>query len=418
MPPQEQPALTILQILEWAEAHHADTGKWPTLWSGPIRHAHWFETWAEVNTALAAGRRGLAGGRSLTRLLHAYRLLRGSAGEPGAGLLENYARMLGGEDKEKPPLNVPQILEWADAYYAQKGCYPRAGAGTVPGAPGESWGRINTALRYGFRSLPGGTTLKRLLAKHRGIDANRKLPELSIAQILAWADAFHQAHGEWPTEASGPVEGALAITWAAIGVCLRKGGRGLEGGTTLRFLLTQHRGALERYKSPPLTVEQILAWADDYRATHGCWPNPMAGRVAGTRRETWGSIDRALRQGRRGLPAGSALGLLLARHRDARKRMPDRALTVAQILAWADAEHAATGRWPTPFSGPVRAAPGRDWGTIDHVLRKGRHGLPRGSSLSRLLSENGRVDSAAVAHSRPVASCGTSTILADAPATE
>jgi hypothetical protein len=390
MPPLEQPALTVLQILEWAEAHRADTGKWPTLRSGPIRRAHGLETWEEVNTALVVGRRGLPGGRSLARLLGAYRSLRGSPGELGAGLLEKYARMLGGEDKGKPPLSVQQILEWADAYYAQNGCYPRTGAGPVPGAPGESWRRINTALRHGYRSLPGRTTLKRLVAKHRGLDTGSKLPEVTVAEILAWADAFRRAHGKWPSEASGPVEGAPAITWGAIGLCLRYGGRGLAGGTTLRLLLAQHRDAQERDKPPLLTVEQILAWADDYRATHGYWPNPMAGRITGTDRETWGGIDRALRQGRRGLPAGSALGLLLAKYRDARKRMPERALTVERILAWADAHHAATGVWPTPSSGPVLAAPGRDWSTIDHVLRKGRHGLPRGSSLSRLLSENGR----------------------------
>jgi hypothetical protein len=67
-------------------------------------------------------------------------------------------------------------------------------------------------------------------------------------------------------------------------------------------------------------------------------------------------------------------------------------LTLARILDWADAHHAATGGWPTTCAGPVLAAPGRDWGTIDHALRKGRHGLPPGLSLGRLLSENGRVD--------------------------
>jgi hypothetical protein len=393
MPPEQQPpGLTILQILDWAEAHRAETGKWPTRWSGRIRGAGRVETWDGVNIALVKGGRGLPGGRSLARLLQAYRLLRGSAGEDAPGLREKCARMLGGEEKGRPPLSIARVLEWAEAYRALKGFYPHRDTGPVLGAPGESWSGINTALRFGFRSLPGGTTLKRLLATHRGLDVRLNLPELSIAQVLAWADAFHQAHGEWPGETSGRVEGSSALTWAAIGECLRTGGRGLAGGTTLRLLLAQHRGAPARDKPTLLTVTQVLAWADHYHEMHGCWPNPLSGRVAGTHGESWSGIDRALRRGRRGLPAGSSLGRLLGEHRGARKRLPERKLTVEQILAWADAQHAATGAWPTTCSGPVVAAPGRDWGTIDHALRKGRHGLPRDSSLGRLLSENGRVD--------------------------
>ena len=60
-------------------------------------------------------------------------------------------------------------------------------------------------------------------------------------------------------------------------------------------------------------------------------------------------------------------------------------LTVEQILAWADAHHARTGRWPHTKSGPVEGAPGEAWGNIDNALRLGRRGLPGGDSLARLL---------------------------------
>jgi hypothetical protein len=65
-------------------------------------------------------------------------------------------------------------------------------------------------------------------------------------------------------------------------------------------------------------------------------------------------------------------------------------LTVEQILAWADAHHASTGRWPHTKSGPVEGAPGEVWATIDSLLAWGRRGLPRGSTLTRLLHEHGR----------------------------
>ena len=66
--PRERPRLKIGQILQWADAHHRRSGQWPTFASGSIVDAP-NETWARINGALKLGRRGLAGGSSLTRLL-------------------------------------------------------------------------------------------------------------------------------------------------------------------------------------------------------------------------------------------------------------------------------------------------------------------------------------------------------------
>ena len=66
--------------------------------------------------------------------------------------------------------------------------------------------------------------------------------------------------------------------------------------------------------------------------------------------------------------------------------MPHRApLAFAQILAWADAHRAATGKWPCRSSGPVAGVPGENWLNIDQALRVGVRGLPSGDSLVRLL---------------------------------
>jgi hypothetical protein len=70
-----------------------------------------------------------------------------------------------------------------------------------------------------------------------------------------------------------------------------------------------------------------------------------------------------------------------------RRRPP---LTVEQILAWADAHYARTGRWPHKGSGPVEGAPGEVWGNINSALSRGHRGLPWGTSLIRLLARHGR----------------------------
>jgi hypothetical protein len=65
-------------------------------------------------------------------------------------------------------------------------------------------------------------------------------------------------------------------------------------------------------RRPPLTVDQILAWADEYRARTGRWPSASSGPVGGVPGENWHATDQALAQGLRGLPGGSSLSRLLA----------------------------------------------------------------------------------------------------------
>jgi hypothetical protein len=60
-------------------------------------------------------------------------------------------------------------------------------------------------------------------------------------------------------------------------------------------------------------------------------------------------------------------------------------LTKKKILAWADAHHERTGKWPNVNSGAVMDAPGEKWDLIDNALRQGHRGQPGGSSLLLLL---------------------------------
>jgi hypothetical protein len=68
----------------------------------------------------------------------------------------------------RPPLTVEQILAWADAYHGRTGRWPAAASGPVEGAPGETWANVNAALSDGYRGLPGGDSLARLLDRRRG----------------------------------------------------------------------------------------------------------------------------------------------------------------------------------------------------------------------------------------------------------
>jgi hypothetical protein len=371
---RERPHLSEEQILAWADAHHARTGRWPKGKSGPIPEAPG-ETWGAVQGALCRGMRGLPGGSSLPRLLHQRR---------GVELRHRCSA---------PPLTIPQILAWADAHHARTGRWPRFTDGPIPEEPGETWASVNVALQRGTRGLPGGSSLPRLLGRERGARRAPYRPPLTIPEILRWADAHLARTGRWPKAASGPIPEAPAETWRGVHKALRDGLRGLPGGSSLARLLHERRGTWywSREDRSPMTIPQVLAWADAFRGRTGRWPTVGSGPIPEALGETWRAVNAALTQGLRGLPGGSSLAKLLDRERGVRDQRHHAPMTIPQILAWADAFRGRTGRWPTAQSGPIPEAPGESWRSVDAALNRGWRGLPGGSSLAKLLDrERGR----------------------------
>jgi hypothetical protein len=389
--------LTVAQIMAWAVQHRVETGRWPRRLSGRLPGENGYQTWLAIDLALCLGLRGLPGGQSLAGLIWEQApLLRAMArdcaqmrGQTGAGVAD-------GRPEPRPPLDVATILAWADRHRAWRGRWPGVHSGPVEGVAGENWGNIGKALIMGWRGLPGGTTLKRLLVEYRGLEALNRRPRLTVKQILRWADAYHRVNGIWPDVASGPVAGVWRLTWSSVDKFLKDGGRGLSGGTSLARLLGEQRGLSRREKLPTLSVEQILAWADAHHAAHGRWPKISPLPIAAAPGECWKGIDNALRHGFRSLPGGSSLPRLLEEHRG----VPRQTLSLEMILAWSRAHHAATGQWPHASAGAIVGAPGETWSKIDGALRAGCRGLPGGSSLARLLRNT--VDPERRWHGRPL----------------
>jgi hypothetical protein len=218
-----------------------------------------------------------------------------------------------------PPLSVRQILAWADAHHGRTGRWPCAKSQKpVRGVPGETWSGVNSALRSGWRGLPGGTTLRRLLAKHRGVRNPSALPPLSVPQVLRWADAHHRRTGRWPTMDSGPIPETANESWATVDYAAWIGSRGLPRGFTLARLLTVHRNVRNIGWLPRLTEAKILRWADRHRRRTGAWPDAHSGPITDAPGETWSRVNDALLVGRRGLSGGSSLLRLLAQRRGVR----------------------------------------------------------------------------------------------------
>ena len=287
------PPLSVEQLLAWADAHHARTGKWPLSTSGRIHGAPLGETWGGVQAALTGGRRGLSERTTLARLLAKHRGVRSCF--------------------KRPKVTIEQILAWANAHYECTGNWPKASSGTVRGHSHEDWMAVNSALKCGYRGLRGGRTLAQILMKCRGVRCQPRVPKLTIRQILAWADAHHARTGAWPKCRSEPVEGSGGENWLNIGNYLRLGLRGLPGGSSLPELLYRYRRVPQQRNRPWLTIQMIIKWADAHYRRTGQWPTCNSGPIPGPRGESWRSIERALADGKRGLPGGQTLCRLLAK---------------------------------------------------------------------------------------------------------
>jgi hypothetical protein len=218
---QGLPPLKEEEILAWADEHHRRTGQWPNMRSGPIAGSP-DQVWHTVDTALRDGVRGLPGGSSLARLLAARR-----------GVRNRLATVR---------FTEAQVLAWADAYHRREGEWPHSASGPIPESPGDTWRAVDNALRQGWRGLKGGTSLARLLARKRGVRNRGALPRLNEKQILAWADAYRERTGRWPTGSSGPIDEAPGETWRAVHLALAHGLRGLKSGLSLAQLLHKYRG--------------------------------------------------------------------------------------------------------------------------------------------------------------------------------
>ncbi len=146
-----RPMLSYEKILEWADTHFANHGEWPTKASGIIPNAPPpGESWSVIHHAMARGIRGLSRKITLAMFLAEQRGFRG-------------------------PLTEERILAWSDAFFQEHGEWPQADSGPIAGTYDETWFNIDVALYEGYRSLPGGTTLPRLLADRRGRAVHRSV---------------------------------------------------------------------------------------------------------------------------------------------------------------------------------------------------------------------------------------------------
>ncbi len=206
-------------------------------------------------------------------------------------------------------------------------------------------------------------------------------PDLSVDQVLAWADAHFGRAGVWPDWHSGPIEEARGETWFTVAAALALGRRGLSGGQSLRDFIDEKRCGIKRVV-PEFSERQILAWALAWQSRLGRRPRKNSGEIPDSGGLTWSNVNDALKKGNCVLEGDSSLARFL---RSKRAELRGPAVTEKQILFWADAYCKRMGSYPNAQSGPIPEAPGENWRLLDCALEDGTRSLPGGSSLRQLL---------------------------------
>jgi len=361
---KDLPNFTINQILNWADKYRESNGKYPKYKDGKINGTE--ETWNAVDNSLRKGTRGLLKGSSLAKVLEKYRKVK------------NHLNL--------PKLTIDKILVWADRHNEKYGKYPNESSGKIEGT-NERWDRINGSLIQGLRGLPE-TSLLKLLEERRGVRNRLNLQNLTVEEILGWADEHNEKNGEFPNRNSGEIEGTNE-TWKDIDNSLKNGKRGLTGKSSLVKLLVKHREVKNRFYQKKINLEQVLIWIDDYHEKNGNYPTANSGTIDGTE-ETWEKVSRALYLGLRGLPKGSSLIKTLQEHRGVRNSYDLPNLSVKQILVWSDEYRMNHGKNPNADSGEIEGT-NEKWIGIDHALKSGSRGLIEKTSLAKLLAKHRNV---------------------------
>ena len=341
---------------EYFEEHD----KYPGQLSGDASKYIGFKiTWVAINLCLKRGNRGLPGGSSLAQLRQEY--------------------ITGIETL----LTEEIIVKAMKDYHEEHGKYPSQLSGDASKYAGFkiTWKAINSCLRQGNRSLPGGSSLAQLRKEYI---TGKETPLIEDLIVKAMKD-YHEEHGKYPVaNRSGDASKYIGfkITWTAINTCLKKGLRGLPKGSSLAQLRKEYITG-----EKPLTEDFIVKAIKSYYEEHGKYPSCESGdasKYIGFK-ITWSAIDTCLREGLRGLPGGSTLAQLKQDYNLGIEPDLTEDLIVKAIKDYFE-EH---DKYPPCSSGDASKYIGFKitWLAIDRCLRDGNRGLPGGSSLFKLRKE-------------------------------
>lgn len=207
-----------------------------------------------------------------------------------------------------------------------------------------------------------------------GYEDLRKLREelgrpshVTIEQVRDAMRDFRRRHGRWPRHTDAGEVPGIGGSWASVAHALRRGFRGLPGGSSL---FMERDGVVPRQT---LTMQAIKDAVMAFHKAHGSWPR-HATRERSPLGYCWAIVDRKLKKGLIDeAPKGSSLTAIV---RECQGRSAPIRLTLKFVEELVRTYHSTHGEWPrTTTVGDVPII-GGPWKRLDVRLRLGLMGLP------------------------------------------
>lgn len=293
-------------------------------------------------------------------------------------------------DASKALLSEESIVSWIKQHITKYRKKPTQKSGIIEFAIGTyekmTWQDVDNSLKKGLRGLAGNDSLSAFIQRHTGEEPRktsyRKIP---IELARDWVKQYHNKYNDLPSKRTGVIEFAIGdfqdTTWAALDSALRRGGRGLIKISGLTDLTNEVCGISNRKSIPVLTDEEIFLLVQEFMQKHGKKPHCNSGKVERIQGLEWKNIHEQLYR------RGSSLSRYIQQKFGIRARNIPHSLSLPTVQEWI-LKYVDKYKKPPGARSQIYVEFSTEkisWGVVHSEIKKGRCGLPKGSSLADLV---------------------------------
>lgn len=398
----KRPNLTSMSVMAWAMSFYEKNGKLPEAESGVIDEVTTREeTWADINDALVAGRRGFSGQSSLEmffRKTMPHLLLKKEDVSPVSNNVAISADVA--EDSQKHSLKGDERIEKdlsSELFFEAPS--------ELDQSKNECPISDQSLLETDFDKLEHGVHLQPIDHGQTEIASQNVVSSRNVGglenpvlkdndkAVLPTYDEQHPDLGLVSQHENAPassekqtnlfdhtdaqaVEESYSVNEKKISaIDAADTSEDVDLPDSKNIFVSAHANSL---KKADFSKDDLLQWIQNHLLRTGVFPVSHDGKVVGAKKPiTWFAVHRTLMKGWEDFPVGLSLSLYIKRYRFS--HLP---VTVEQITNWIIDYHRTTGNYPRAQSRElVQGAHGESWLEIDYALQNGLRGLPRGEDF-------------------------------------
>jgi hypothetical protein len=283
-------------------------------------------------------------------------------------------------------LTEEKIIGFVKSFYKVHGRYPAAHTKENDGLPeGYTWITIDSALTHCSQGITAKSSIAKLISKHLGVRYKGDLPDFSEEKIVEWAKKYFLVHNKYPSIRTKPSDWLPeGETWIALDIALKRGTRGLPGGSSVAKLFEKYFGIRNKTNIPKISEQCIIDYMIVFKDKYGYFPHAHSKEnemlPSG---ESWHGFDKALRNARRGLTK-TTLASLKEKYFGIKNILTLTKLFEKQITKWVIEHYNKYGEYPSKKTEINSLPNGECWRKLEADLAQGHRGLPGNNSLAKI----------------------------------